>query len=460
MITDQTLPETCLESPLEARAKDMPFLEATTLLELAEHELQASLWKSLDAIYFKTAERVMTAFKTHKVSEEHFWSVSGYGHHDVGRSITDAVFADALQAESALVRTQIVSGTHAISIALNACLAVKTASQALQKTRTLLSVTGRPYDTLEEVIGIRGDSQKSLLAQGIRYLETSVFEFALPAENTWQCPVLKDQFTKQDKSYIELADVILIQRSRGYSLRPSLTVEQIARIINQIKAVNPNAIVLVDNCYGEFTQNNEPTSVGADLIAGSLIKNPGGGIAPTGGYIAGCSRLVLACADELTCPGVGAEGGYTFNLTRTLLQGLYLAPGMVNNSLKGMTLAAKLFEQAGYATMPCWRDERSDIIQVLRLETPEKLIRFCQVLQQNSPVSSHITPVPDLAPGYGDPIVMAGGTFIDGSTIELSADGPLREPFAVYLQGGLDFAHTRMALVAILKELQLIAQSA
>lgn len=421
-----------------------------TLLTV-EKELSHTVWQKLDEIYFKTVERVLKGFIKHKVSEEHFLSVSGYGHNDLGREVTDAVFAHALQAEAALVRTQIVSGTHALAIALNACLS--TVKVQKKTAPTLLSVTGRPYDTMEEVIGLRGNSPKSLIAQGISYSEISVFESDSPAQDELALPYFNPVFSADDCTSIALADVIFIQRSRGYSLRPALTIKQLDTIIAQIKIIQPDAIIMVDNCYGEFTQTDEPTAIGADLIAGSLIKNPGGGIVPTGGYIAGRADLVERCAEELTCPGVGPEGGYTFNLTRTLLQGLYLAPGMVNASLKGMTLAARLFEQTGYQTLPRWQDARSDIIQVVLLKNPDKLVKFCQILQQCSPVSSHVTPVPDKPPGYSDPIVMAGGTFIDGSTLELSADGPLREPFAAYLQGGLDFAHTRIAIRAILNEL-------
>jgi cystathionine gamma-lyase len=377
------------------------------------------------------------------VSEEHFLSVTGYGHDDLGRETTDAVFADALQAEAALVRLQIVSGTHALAVGLNGCL---------NPGDRMLSITGRPYDTLEEVIGLRGDSRNSLRAKGVTYDEFSVFEDVEDSEMPGF--LVREEFTQQEAEQIKNANLVFIQRSRGYSLRPSLTIAQLEVLIRGVKQINPNVIVMVDNCYGEFTEASEPPAVGADLIAGSLIKNPGGGIVPAGGYVAGRAGLVAACADVLTCPGVGAEGGYTFNLTRVLLQGLYLAPGAVKESLKGMTLAARLFQEAGYETTPHWEDVRSDIIQILILREPEKQIRFCQILQSLSPISSHITPVPDRPPGYADEVVMAGGTFIDGSTLELSADGPLRPPHAIYLQGGLTYAHTRLALRKILEALK------
>ncbi len=418
----------------------LPAAEIQTRLLAAETELAQSVWPHQEAVYHATFERVLNAFIRHKVSEAHFLSVTGYGHDDLGREVTDAVFADALQAEAALVRLQIVSGTHALSVGLNGCLS---------PGQSMLSITGRPYDTLEEVIGLRGDSKQSLAAKGIAYREISVFGQADSAQG-W---MVRETFDETEAAQIRAADLVFIQRSRGYSLRPSLTIAQLESLIGQVKRINPAVTVMVDNCYGEFTQDREPTAVGADLIAGSLIKNPGGGLVPAGGYVAGRADLVAACADCLTCPGVGAEGGYTFTLTRLLLQGLYLAPGVVKEALKGMTLAAKLFESAGYDTAPHWRDARSDIIQILTLRDPAKLVRFCQVLQALSPINSHVMPIPANPPGYADEVVMAGGTFIDGSTVELSADGPLREPYAVYLQGGLTYAHTRLALTKILESL-------
>jgi cystathionine beta-lyase family protein involved in aluminum resistance len=410
--------------------------------EQVEAQLENTIWKTQEAIYYQVFERVLNAFIKHRVSEEHFLSVTGYGHDDLGREVTDAVFADALQAEAALVRLQIVSGTHALAVGLNGCL---------NPGETMLSITGRPYDTLEEVIGLRGDSRQSLRAKGVQYQEFSIFEDT----ETLQFRI-RESFTAAEAEQIKNAHLVFIQRSRGYSLRPSLTIVQLEILIRQVKQINPNVIVMVDNCYGEFTEAVEPPAVGADLIAGSLIKNPGGGIVPAGGYVAGRADLVAACADELTCPGVGAEGGYTFNLTRILLQGLYLAPGVVKEALKGMTLAAKLFEEAGYETTPHWQDVRSDIIQILILKEPQKQIKFCQMLQGLSPISSHVTPVPDRPPGYADEVIMAGGTFIDGSTLELSADGPLRSPHAIYLQGGLTYAHTRLAMRKILESLNLL----
>ncbi len=418
---------------LEKRTSLSP---AHDLIIQAEQVLSAAAWPRLEEISRCTFERVLEAFTRNKVGEEHFYSVTGYGHNDLGRKTTDAVFAHALQAEAAMVRPHFVSGTHALAVALNGCL---------RPGDTMLSVTGRPYDTMEEVIGLRGGGSRSLKGKGIQYQELSVFqEDGTPSY----------RLNSSEEKLIKEATLVFIQRSRGYSLRPSLLVEEIRELVAQVRTLNPDAIVMVDNCYGEFTEADEPTGVGADLIAGSLIKNPGGGIVPAGGYVAGKQTLVEACAEELTCPGVGLEGGYTFDLTRLILQGLFLAPGVVNEALKGMTLAAWLFSEKGYETLPQWDAHRSDIIQVIHLGSAERLVGFCQTLQKVSPINSHVVPVPAQLPGYGDEVVMAGGTFIEGSTIELSADGPLRPPYTVFLQGGVNYTHTRYAMYSILERFE------
>lgn len=370
---------------------------------------------NLEERCYENTARVLDAFAKHRLSESHFLSVTGYGHNDLGREATDEIFAEVFQAEAALVRLQFVSGTHTISCALRACL---------QAGDTLVSLTGAPYDTLEEVIGKRGDSPMSLTAQGIHY---------------------------QEGGSVESAKAVFIQRSRGYSLRPSLTIADLKTMIDQVRQVNPSAIVIVDNCYGEFVETQEPTAVGADLIVGSLIKNPGGGIVPTGGYIAGRKDLVEAAADALTAPGIGAKGGYTFEMTRTIMQGLYFAPSVVKEALKGMRLMGKTFQELGYPVFPRVEEPQADIIQVIQLGSAEKVLAFCKALQSVSPVDAHLTPIPMVTPGYADPVVMAGGTFIFGSTIELSCDAPMREPYSVFLQGGLTYSHTRYALSKILE---------
>jgi cystathionine beta-lyase family protein involved in aluminum resistance len=301
----------------------------------------------------------------------------------------------------------------------------------------MLSVTGRPYDTLEEVIGLRGDSKQSLKAKGVTYQELMVFE----ADGS-----IRSTFCPSEIELIQNAKMLYLQRSRGYSTREPMTINAMQRVIQALKVYNASAIVMVDNCYGEFLEAHEPTAIGADLMAGSLIKNPGGGIVPTGGYVAGRADLVKDVAECLTCAGIGANGGYMFELTRTFLQGLFLAPTVVKEAVKGMCLAAYVLDALGFKASPRWDAPRSDIIQTLWLETAEHQLSFAHLVQSWSPVSSYVTPVPAHAPGYGDELIMAGGTFIDGSSIELSADGPVRPPYTFYFQGGLVYAHARIVL--------------
>ncbi|MDI9406593.1 MAG: methionine gamma-lyase family protein, partial [Chitinophagaceae bacterium] len=360
-----------------------------------------------------------------RVGVQHFASVSGYGHGDQGREVLDRVFARVLQAEAAAVRLQFVSGTHAIAAALYG---------VLRPGDRLLALTGRPYDTLEEVIGSRGSGQGSLAEFGITYAELDL----LP-DGGIDWAGLEDALAVPTR-------LVLIQRSCGYSWRPSLPVATIGRLAERVKALQPGCVVFVDNCYGELVQEQEPTAVGADLIAGSLIKNLGGTIAPTGGYVAGRAELVEQACCRLTAPGIGSEGGTSFDLNRLLFQGLFLAPQMVAEALISSELIARVFSDLGFAVNPLPGAERSDVIQAVRLGSPERLKAVCRAFQAASPIGSYLDPVPAPMPGYASELVMAGGTFIDGSTSEFSADAPLRQPYVLYAQGGTHRAHAALAL--------------
>ncbi|QPN61926.1 methionine gamma-lyase family protein [Synechococcus sp. CBW1004] len=378
-------------------------------------------------------ERVLAAFAAERVGVHHFASVSGYGHGDLGRETLDRVFAQVLEAEAAAVRLQFVSGTHAIAAALYG---------VLRPGDRLLALTGRPYDTLEEVIGLRGTGQGSLAEFGITY-----DELRLTAAG-------RVDLERIDAALAVPTRMVLIQRSCGYSWRPSLSVAEIGALVERVKAVRPECLVFVDNCYGELVEEQEPTAVGADLIAGSLIKNLGGTIAPTGGYVAGRAELVEQACCRLTAPGIGSEGGTSFDLNRLLFQGLFLAPQMVAEALIGAELVAQVFHDLGYAVNPLPGGPRSDVIQAVRLGSPERIKTVCRAFQSCSPVGSYLDPVPAPMPGYASELVMAGGSFIDGSTSEFSADGPLREPYVLYVQGGTHHAHVALALEKALAALE------
>ena len=377
--------------------------------------------------------KVLAAFQAERVGTHHFASVSGYGHNDLGRDTLDRVFARVLGAERAAVRLQFVSGTHAITAALFG---------VLRPGDRLLSITGRPYDTLEEVIGLRGSGQGSLAEFGIHY-----DELALTAAGAVDQAALVDALALPTR-------MVLIQRSCGYSWRPSLSVAQIAQLCEQIRRQRPDSLIFVDNCYGELVELQEPTEVGADLIAGSLIKNLGGTIAPTGGYVAGRADLVEQACCRLTAPGIGAEGGTGFDLNRLLFQGLFLAPQMVAEALICADLVAAVFAARGHAVQPLPGAARSDVIQAVRFGAPEPLQEVCRAFQACSPIGGYVDPVPAPMPGYAIDLVMAGGTFIDGSTSEFSADGPLREPYVLYSQGGTHRSHAALALAAALTRLE------
>jgi len=392
----------------------------------------APTFTKIDLHVKSNLERVLQAFRDRRVGAHHFASVSGYGHGDMGRDVLDEVFAQVMGAESAAVRVQFVSGTHAIACCLFGI------SRPLDE---LLSVVGAPYDTLEEVIGypLTPDSTGANYAGSLKDFGITYRQVDLTPEGGVNWEALAKAVKPQTR-------MVLIQRSCGYAWRQSLSIEDIEKIIKLVKQQNPNTVCFVDNCYGEFISDREPTAVGADLIAGSLIKIPGGTIATAGGYVAGKAEYVELAAQRLTAPGIGREGGATFDLNRLLFQGLFLAPQMVGEAMKSSHLAAYVFDQLGYPVKPLPYEPRRDIIQAIQLGNPEKLIEFCRNLQRFSPIDSYVDPVPGEMPGYVSQLVMAGGTFIDGSTLELSADGPLREPYTVFLQGGTHWTHLAIAL--------------
>lgn len=377
------------------------------------------VFEQIEEIGAYNETKVLSAFIECGVSESHLKGSTGYGYDDRGREVLDQVFAKIVGAEDALVRHNFVSGTHALSVALFGIL--RTGDK-------MVSLTGAPYDTMEEVIGLRGEGNGSLKDFGIGYEQVDLLgDGSVDLAGVWK----KAAGCK----------VAYIQRSRGYSLRESLTIAQIEAMIQTVRSVNPEAIVIVDNCYGEFVERVEPTQVGADLIIGSLIKNPGGGIAETGGYIAGKARLVELCAYRLTAVGVGKEVGCTLNQSRGMFMGLFLAPSVVVNALKTSVFALRMFRQLGYEVFPAYDAVRTDIIAAIQLGDAQKLVAFCQGIQKGSPVDSFVSPVPWDMPGYESAVIMAAGAFTLGASIELSADAPLREPYAVWLQGGITY-HT------------------
>ena len=389
----------------------------------------------IDDIRDFNQRKVLNAFVENRVAPEHFYTVTGYGHDDLGREVLDKVFAQVFLAEKALVRIHFASGTHTLACALFG---------NLRPGDKLISVAGKPYDTMQEVIGTAGDEDtkfSSLIANGVLYDEIPLIDNEIVD--------LKKLTEKVDNT----TTMVLIQRSKGYSTRKTLTIVEIEEICKIVKSKNPNCICFVDNCYGEFVCKKEPLEVGADLIAGSLIKNPGGGIVEAGGYIAGKQIYVDRAANRLTAPGIGSEGGAMFNQHRLIFQGLFMAPSVVADALKGAVLASKVFDDIGFNTSPKYYDIRSDIIQNVIFNAPNLLEEFCRTIQALSPVNGYVTPIPENIPGYEDKVIMAGGTFIEGSTLELSADGPMRPPYAAYMQGGLNYAHIKICLEEIIKKL-------
>ena len=401
--------------------------EIYELFKKCEEQVKPA-FKKIEEIAEKNQWKVMKAFADNRVSESHFTPTYGYGYDDLGRDTLDRVYADIFECEDALVRHQLISGTHTLSTVLFGIL---------RPGDVLFSVTGRPYDTLEEVIGIAGeDGNGSLKDFGVEYIEAALLSSGEPDYATIE-KILKEKCIK----------LVTIQRSKGYGARPTYSAEKIGEIVNFVKSISPDTICMVDNCYGEFVDEKEPTSYGADIICGSLIKNPGGGIAPTGGYIAGKSDLIEKCAYRLTSVGIGKEAGASLGFTKSAYQGLFMAPHVVSCAVKSAVLAACVFEKLGFETEPKWNEERHDIIEAIKLGTPENLCAFCAGVQKGAPVDSFVTPEPWAMPGYQDEVIMAAGAFNQGSSIELSADGPLREPYIGYLQGGITYESAKLGLM-------------
>lgn len=386
-------------------------------------------------IFDETAEynqlKVLHAMQENRVNEGCFQYTSGYGYNDMGRDTLEAVYASAFHTESALVRPQITCGTHALALALAA---------NLRPGDELLSPVGKPYDTLEEVIGIR-PSKGSLAEYGITYRQVELLE-----DGYFDYPAIREAVNEKTK-------LVTIQRSKGYQTRPSYSVEKIGELIAFVKSIKPDVICMVDNCYGEFVETREPSDVGADMIVGSLIKNPGGGLAPIGGYIAGREDLIENCAYRLTSPGLGKEVGASLGVMQSFYQGFFLAPTVVCSAVKGAVFAANIYEKLGFGVIPDGNESRHDIIQAVELGTPEGVIAFCKGIQAAAPVDSYVTPEPWAMPGYDSDVIMAAGAFVQGSSIELSADGPIKPPYAVYFQGGLTWPHAKLGILKSLQNL-------
>ena len=388
-------------------------------------------FQAIDRMAEYNQGKVLLAMQENKVSATCFAATTGYGYDDVGREKLEKVYAHVFHTEAALVRPQITCGTHALAVALSA---------NLLPGDELLSPAGGPYDTLEEVIGIR-ESPCSLKEYGVSYRQVDL----LP-DGGFDYPRIREAITEKTK-------LITIQRSKGYATRPSFSVAQIGELIAFCKEIKPDVTVMVDNCYGEFVEAREPSDVGADMIVGSLIKNPGGGLAPIGGYICGTEKCVSRCAYRLSAPGLGQEVGANLGLLPALYQGFFLAPTVVAGALKGAIFAANLYEQLGYRVIPTGAEDRHDIIQAVELGSPEAMLAFCEGIQAAAPVDSYVTPVPWAMPGYDAEVVMAAGAFVQGSSIELSADGPIRPPYAVYFQGGLTWYHAKLGILMSLQKL-------
>ncbi len=405
---------------------DEVFLYSNQIIQKLEDR-----FAEIDRIAEENQYKVIQAMQECKVSEECFKGTTGYGYNDFGREKIEEVYAHVFHTEDALVRPQITCGTHALALAL---------SSNLRPGDELLSPCGKPYDTLEEVIGIR-ESIGSLKEYGITYRQVDLL-----ADGSFDFEQIKASIKKETK-------MVTIQRSKGYQTRPTLSVKKIGELIRFIKNLKPDVICLVDNCYGEFVETIEPSDVGADMTVGSLIKNPGGGLAPIGGYIAGKKKFIEQAAYRLTSPGLGKEVGASLGVLKSFYHGLFLAPTVTASALKGAVFAANIFEELGYPVVPNSKESRHDIIQAVTFGSPEGVIAFCQGIQAAAPVDSFVVPEPWDMPGYDDPVIMAAGAFVSGSSIELSADGPIKPPYSVFFQGGLTFPHAKLGIVKALETL-------
>lgn len=405
--------------------------EVYELARQAEEEIRPQ-FERVDRIAMLNTRKVMTAFQDNKVSDSCFAGTTGYGYDDLGREVLDKVYAQVFCTEAALVRIGFVNGTHALSAALFGIL---------KPGDTLLSVTGLPYDTLRNAIGIEGDCHGSLKFYGINYKQVD----------------LKDGEADLEAIKAALADrsisAVLIQRSRGYENRKALSAEEIGEICSAVKSAAPNVTVMVDNCYGEFTGEHEPTEYGVDIMAGSLIKNPGGGLAPTGGYIVGRKDLVENAAMRLTTPGIGGECGASLGNNRLLFQGFFMAPHIVAQAIKTVTFCSAMMKKIGFESSPAPDEARNDIIQMVTLKNGENMKKFCRGVQAGAPVDSYVTPEPWQMPGYNVPVIMAAGAFVQGSSIELSADGPMREPYTLYVQGGITYESGKLGIMMAVNEM-------
>ncbi len=398
--------------------------EIIDIVNKAEAEVKSEFEK-VEEICQENTEKVLKAFQDNQLSDVHFGETTGYGYNDIGRETIEKIYAEIFGTEDSLVRGQFISASHALNVTLFGLL---------RPEDIMISISGKPYDTLDEVIGIT-ENPSSLKSFGVKYEQIDL------VDNDFDYKKIEERLSAKNAKLVE------IQRSRGYSLRKSITLERIEKVIQTIRKVNKDVIIMIDNCYGEFTNKIEPSQIGADILVGSLIKNLGGGIAPNGAYVVGKKELIELVAERLTLPGEGREVGPTLGMNKKILQGLFFAPSVVASSLKTAILTSKVMENLGYETQPKWNEQRTDIVQTIQFGDKEKLIKYCQGIQKGSPVDSFAIPIPDDMPGYTDKVIMAAGAFTQGSSIELSCDAPIREPYLAFQQGGLTYEYGKLGVM-------------